>query len=333
MITRLALIGCGGISHTHRSGFDMLADRLRVTATVDVDIERAREAQKVLGAEKAFTDFREALAHCDAVLIALPHHLHYPVGMACLEEGKHVLMEKPLANSERECLDLIEKAEEQQRTLMVAYCMRYHPLTLRLKELLTSKQYGDVFHLSIWTEQYTHAPEGHWSNKIATLGGGQLFSHGCHYIDLMLYFLGEPVWGVHVGTNFGTPWMEREGTSDVSIKFASGAVGYHGGTWGAKGTRLGYAFHAQCTEGMLEADFISGRLTLIQGKEETILLQTEENSKYMNREMEHFLDCITESRKPLTDGRDSLTGLQVIWRLYHAEDTNGNADLRGLRLQ
>ena len=93
--------------------------------------------------------------------------------MACLQAGKHILMEKPMANS------------------------------------------------------------------------GQLFSHGCHFIDILLHFLGEPVSGVHVDTNFGTPWMEREGTSDVSLRFASGAVGYHGGTWGAMGTRLGYAFHAQ----------------------------------------------------------------------------------------
>ena len=308
MTTRLALIGCGNISRSHRAGFDALGDRLRVTTAVDLELEHAQDAAHVLNADHAFTDFQDALPHCDAVLIALPHHLHHPVGMACLQAGKHILMEKPIANTERECLDLIAEAERHGLTLMVAYCMRYHPLTIRMKELIASREYGEAFHVSIWTEQYTHAPDGHWSNAQATLGGGQLFSHGCHYIDILLHFLGEPVSGVHVGTNFGTPWMEREGTSDVSLRFASGAVGYHGGTWGAKGTRLGYAFHAQCTEGLLEADFSKGRLTLIRDKTETVLLETDENSKYMNREMAHFLDCIADASSPQTDGPDSLQG-------------------------
>jgi predicted dehydrogenase len=333
MTARLALIGCGGISHTHRAGFDQLGDRLQVTATVDLDLERAQIAADVLHADIACSDFREALPHCDAVLIALPHHLHHPVGMECLAAGKHLLMEKPLANTERQCLDLIESSENQGVVLMVAYCMRYHPLTLRMQELLDARTYGDCFHLSIWTEQFTRFPgENPWAHRIATLGGGQLFSHGCHYIDILLAFLGDPIEGTHIGTNFGTPWMEREGTSDVFIKFSNGAVGYHGGTWGAKGTRLGYAFHAQCTEGMLEADFYKGKLTLLQGKNEQTLLETEATSKYTYREMEYFLDCIEHNRRPLTDGPASLQGLRVIWRLYEAEDNHTIADLRGLGL-
>src|SRR5690606_29723663 len=122
-------------------------------------------------------------------------------------------------------------------------------LVRKLKEVLDSGEYGECFHMSMWTEQWTRFPgDDHWGHKIATLGGGQLFSHGCHYVDLLLWFLGEPVHGTHTGTNFGTPWMEREGTSDVSIKFASGAVGYHMGTWGARGSKLHYCFQAHCTD-------------------------------------------------------------------------------------
>ena len=135
-----------------------------------------------------------------------------------------------------------------------------------------------------------------------------------------------------MGTNFGTPWMEREGTSDVFLKFESGALGYHGGTWGAKGTRLGYAFHAQGTEGLLEADFYKGRLIAHQDGRETVLLETETGSKYTDREMSHFLDCIERNETPITDGPSSLQGLRVIWRLYEAEERRAVADLRGLGL-
>ncbi|MCY3018872.1 MAG: Gfo/Idh/MocA family oxidoreductase [Planctomycetota bacterium] len=331
-MVRLAIIGCGGMAATHRAQFGELGSRLKVTAAVDLDLNRAREAARAVGAPHALADFRQALPYADAVLIALPHHLHHPVGMECLAAGKHVLMEKPLANSERECLDLIAAAQAHKAVLMVGYIMRYHPLVVRLKELIDEGKCGEVFHLSIWTEQYTRVAEGHWAHKAATLGGGQLFSHGCHYIDLLLWYLGNPVEGCHTGTNFGTPWMEREGTSDVFIKFESGAVGYHGGTWGAKGSRLGYAFHAHGTEGMLELDFAKGRLSFhCDGKEET-LAESETGMKHAARQMAHFLDCIQKGAKPVTDGPGSLQGLRVIWRLYEAERNRTVADLRGLGL-
>lgn len=48
--------------------------------------------------------------------------------------------------------------------------------------------------------------------------------------------------GAHVGTRIGTPWLLREGTSALVIRFKSGAIGYHGATWGARGSRLSYDF-------------------------------------------------------------------------------------------
>jgi len=198
----------------------------------------------------------------------------------------------------------------------------------RVKELLDGDDFGEVFQVSIWTEQYTRRPPEHWMCSAARLGGGQLFSHGCHYIDLMLWFLGEPVEGTHVGTNCGTPWMEKEGTSNVSMKFESGALGYHFGTWGAKGTRLGYSIHAHCTEGMIECDIHGGRL-LAHTPDGVETLMEAEQGKYVQSELAHFLECVETGRRPLTDARTSLQGLRVIWRLYEAESRGEVADLRG----
>jgi predicted dehydrogenase len=331
---RLGLIGCGGMAGSHLRGFDLLRDRLVVAATADVVLERAERAAQAVGAERAVTDYRELLDDVDAALIALPHHLHYEAGMACLEAGAHVLMEKPLALDETQCLALIHAAQEREQTLMVAYCMRFHPLVVRFKELLDRHAYGDVFHISIWTEQHTQRPPDHWISSAATLGGGQLFSHGCHYIDLLLWFLGRPVRGVHVGTNYGTPWMEREGTSNVTIEFESGALGYHMGTWGAKGTRHGYNLQAHCTEGMLEADISAGKLYAHVGREAKLLFELGQapDLKHTYLEMAHFYQCVRSNSTPLTDGPGSLQGLRVIWRLYEAEERGAMADLRGLGL-
>ena len=318
--TSLALIGCGGMGQSHLSRFFSLADRLEVKNVVDVDIEVAnRVAALVPGAEPA-SDYRSVLSQVDAVLIALPHHLHHSVALECLRCNKHVLLEKPMANTEKQCEELIETALGKQRVLMIAYCMRYHPLVLALKHAVDQKLAGDLFQLSIWTEQHTQAPPESWMCREETLGGGQLFSHGCHYVDLLLWFLGWPKRGIHMGTNRGTPWMEREGTSNVCLEFEDGRLGYHFGTWGARGSKLGYSFHAHCDGGLLEADFSGKKLILHKGKHQEVITEPSESSKHTEYEMAHFLDCIEKDQTPLTDGTIALQSLRVIWELYKAED-------------
>ncbi|MHB1000218.1 MAG: Gfo/Idh/MocA family protein [Armatimonadota bacterium] len=326
---KLGLVGCGGIGSYHTKALANLSDRMKITYAVDIDESRAKAAAEQLGAKPAI-DFRQVLEDVDAVLLSLPHYLHHPIGMECITAGKHVLMEKPLANTEQECLELIDAAKKAQIVLMVAYPWPYHPLGVAMKQILDEKTYGDVFQVSMWTEQYTHTPPDHWISSAVKLGGGQLFSHGCHYIDLLLRYLGNPVEGTHMGSNFCTPWMEKEGTSNVTIKFENDALGYHFGTWGAKGTRLGYSFHAHCSEGMIEMHMHSGRLILHQGNDEKVLFETIADDKFLMNETSHFIDCIQTGERPLTDGIRSLQSLRVIWRLYEAEQKGIIADLRGL---
>jgi predicted dehydrogenase len=311
--------------------FHTLGDRVELTAAVDLVREKAQAVTDQFPGARVATDFHEVLDEVDAVLLALPHHLHFSVAQACLEAGKHVLLEKPMANYEVACKELIQTAAAKDRVLMIAYCMRFHPLVVQMKALLDEKKYGEVFQVSIWTEQLTRYPPDHWASSKERLGGGQLFSHGCHYIDLLLWFLGRPLKGIHMGTNLGTPWMEREGTSNVTMGFERGRLGYHFGTWGARGSRLRYAIHAHCTEGMIEADVTGNKLVHIHRGQETLLLETE-SGKHTENEMAHFLDCIETGQKPLTDGHGSLQGLRVIWRLYEAEQEGRVADLTGLGL-
>ena len=301
--TRLALIGCGGMSKGRVSRFDTLSDRVQLVAAVDVVKDKAEAVKEHVPDVKVATDYREVLDDVDAALLVLPHHLHHPIGMACLEAGVHVLLEKPMAISEQQCLDLISASEESGAVLMIAYCMRYHPLVVRMKELLDEKAFGD----------------------------GQFFSHGCHYVDILLWFLGRPVRGTHMGTNFGTPWMEEEGTSNLTVEFEGARLGYHFGTWGARGTRLQYSIHAHCTEGMLDGRFRDRKLLSIVGDEQKVLAEGE-SGKHTENEMAHFLDCIDTGGAPLTDGPGSLQGLRLIWRLNEAGEKGAVADLRGLGL-
>ena len=219
---RMGLIGCGGMMKAHASVVNKVED-VEIVAVCDIIRERAEDVASALNDPFITTDYEEMVDKVDAVLDELPHDLHYECGMFFAYHGKHILMEKPLCNTEEECLSLIKQCEEKGVTLMCGYPVRFWPGIIKMKEMLDSGEYGEIIQMSVWTEQLTgldmdKEAHPHWS-VTARLGGGQLFSHGCHYIDLILWFLGNPVCGAHLGTKNGTPWMLREGTSALVMKF------------------------------------------------------------------------------------------------------------------
>lgn len=338
---RLGLIGCGAMMKVHARTINECTDELEITAVCDVIRDRAVEVAEHLGNNPFIcTDYQEMVDHVDAVLVALPHDLHYECGMFFVKHKKHIMMEKPLCNSEEECLKLIEACENAKLTLMCAYPVRYWPGIVKLKELVDSGEYGKIFKMSVWTEQYTHYPEGHWGTT-AKLGGGQLFSHGCHYVDLLLWFLGQPVSASHMGTNMGTEWLMREGTSALVMKFASGAVAYHGATWGARGTRLGYDFQIHTEKGLFDYDHAAGTVTFYSRAEahepgkpavtnKEVLWDEGDGRKNTNNEIDHFVDCVLNGKTPLTSGRTALESLRAIWKIYNAEKNGIVADLRDI---
>ena len=149
---RIGIVGCGGMARSHASRFSMILDQVEITAVCDILLDRAQAVAGYLPNPPFVTpDYREMYDHVDAVLLVLPHHLHYQATLDFLRAGKHVLVEKPMANSEQECREMIQCAKDCDRVLMVAYCMRFHPLVLKMKELIDQKTYGDVFQLSMWT--------------------------------------------------------------------------------------------------------------------------------------------------------------------------------------
>lgn len=343
---RLGLIGCGGMMKSHAKSFSLLTEQLEISAVCDINIELAKDVATVLNNPYITTDYKTMAVYVDAVLVALPHDLHYECGMFFARNQKHILMEKPLCNTEEECERLITVCEEEKVVLMCAYPVRFWPGIVKLKECVDSGVYGKIMQMSVWTEQMSRYNELHWG-ATARLGGGQFFSHGCHYIDLMLWFLGNPVKGVHFGTKVGTPWLLKEGTSAAIIYFENGAIGYHGATWGARGTRQGYDFQIQTEKGLLEYDHIEGTVKLYDEeskhkpgdistntKNYKVLWQRDgDKSKHTQYEILHFVDCIKTGKTPVTNGYSTLQGLRVIWKMYDAEKHNTIADLRGLGLK
>ena len=153
---RVGLIGCGGMMRSHAAGVNLVED-IEIVAVCDVVRERAERVAEVLNNPYVTTDYHDMVDKVDAVLIALPHDLHYECGVFFARNKKHVLMEKPLCNTEEECVSLIDICHENGVTLMCAYPVRYWPGVVKLKELIDSGEYGEIMQMSIWTEQLTGA--------------------------------------------------------------------------------------------------------------------------------------------------------------------------------
>ena len=108
---RVGLIGVGGIARLHALGYQD-NPQAELYALCDVDEGLLQQRAKEWGAQRTYSDYRQLLAdpHVKAVEVITPHHLHAPMGIAALEAGKHVSMQKPMAVSVTECDALIAAA-------------------------------------------------------------------------------------------------------------------------------------------------------------------------------------------------------------------------------
>ena len=112
---RLGLVGCGNMAKQHASRFNMLGDRVVLTAAVDYNIESAEAVCAEFDGCRAFTDYKDIVDSVDAVLIAVPHHYHHESAKFFLEAGKHVLLEKPMANTDEKCVESGQNSRESRR--------------------------------------------------------------------------------------------------------------------------------------------------------------------------------------------------------------------------
>ena len=123
------------MAKSHAARMNKVLEKIEITAVVDIDLDRAQMVAELFPNKPVVhKNYEEILDNVDATLVVLPHHLHHPVTIKCLNEGTHVLVEKPMANTERECLEMIASARRNNPILMVGYCtVSYTHLTLPTK--------------------------------------------------------------------------------------------------------------------------------------------------------------------------------------------------------
>ncbi len=189
---RLGVIGCGAITETAHLPAALSSSAVELTALCDNSERRLRSMERMFGLGSiGFRDHRDLFGRVDAVILALPNHLHVSVGCELLAKGIHVLCEKPLATTRQDCEQLCQAARAAKAVLAVGYFTRFYPSTLLTKQLLESRFLG-----AITSFDYEHGSVGGWAPHSgynlsrATSGGGVLMVNGSHFIDRMLHLFG-----------------------------------------------------------------------------------------------------------------------------------------------
>lgn len=198
---RLAVIGIGTIGTLHLKNAAAL-ERVTLTAVCDIVPEKARTAAAAYGC-RAYLDSNQLLQDqiCDAVLIATPHYDHTPIGIAALETGHHVLVEKPISVHKADCERLIGAYRKRPQVVFGAmFQQRTDPYYRRMKQMVEAGEIGDLVRVSWicsnWFRTQAYYDSGGWRATWAGEGGGVLTNQCPHNLDLLQWICGLPhrVW-------------------------------------------------------------------------------------------------------------------------------------------
>jgi len=189
---KVAIVGTGIIVKSHVKGISQLDD-VELVAVCDINEEKAKAYSEECGVPY-FLNYKDmpAAIDFDAVILNLPHGLHCEVSEFFLDAGKHVLCEKPMANSVEECKRMIAAAERNNKKLAIGHIQRYMESIGLVKQIYES---GELGKLCMYTENrtvnYFDEKRPRWFLDKKMAGGGVVMNYGAHAFDKLFSIMGD----------------------------------------------------------------------------------------------------------------------------------------------
>lgn len=322
-MVRVAVVGVGYWGPNFARIMDELSDA-RLVAICDSDSKRLDKLKGTYPNARLTGNVDEVIAakDIDAVVVATGSDSHYEITRKCLETGKHVLVEKPLALSSRHARELIDVAARKKLVLLVGHLLRYHKGVIRLKQYIDEGYLGKM--LYIYTTRVNLGRIRKEENA--------LWSFATHDVSVIRYLVGTAAQAVSAT---GQAYV-RKGIYDVvflTIHFADDVMAHLHVSWldphkirqvtvvGDK--KMAVLDDMEATEKLRiydkGVDFVPSygsygeSLTLRVGD---IYIPKIDLVEPLKAECQHFLDCVLKGARPLTDGE---TGLEVVSVLEAAE--------------
>jgi predicted dehydrogenase len=235
-MVRVALLG---MAHVHARGYAENVHKnpdATITCVWDDDPERGQPAAQQYGVPY-LSDLRAAVRRddVDGVVVNAPTSQHPEVIGAALDAGKHVFTEKALTIRAKDSDELVAKVRNSGVKFMISLPSRTRPETLFMRKALDDGLLGDV---TMMRARIAHSAAldrwfsggSAWFGDAALAGGGSLFDLGCHTVDVMRWFLGEPESVSAMTTNFAKAY-DIDDQCVALIRFKSGALGILDVSW------------------------------------------------------------------------------------------------------
>lgn len=333
-IFNVAVIGCGiGRSHIVE-GYLPNADRFKVLALCDLNLERMTPVADEFAVGRRITSFEEALAmdDIDIIDICTPPGLHFSMVMAALKAGKHVICEKPLVGSLAQVDAVMEEEKRSKGMLMPVFQYRFGNGIEQAKAIIDAGIAGKPFMGTVETLWRRDAPyyAVPWRGKWATELGGVLMGHAIHPHDLFTYLMGDidRVFG-RVATRVNP--IEVEDTISASLLMKSGALASLTATLGSADdtTRIRLAFenvtfesdHAAYNPGEKPWK-IQPRNPETAARIEALLKDWKHVPSRFQTQMARFHDALTGAGPLPVSSHDSRRSLELVTAFYHSSATN-----------
>jgi len=316
----LGLIGLGYIGKIHLRHCLKL-DNANLVAVSDLSKKALRTAKNA-GIKKTFANYSQLLRDpdIDAVIIALPNHLHLQCAKQAAEGKKHILLEKPIARNTAEAKEIISATQRNSVRLMIGYPLRFNTTFRDVKERIRNGTLGDIetaYATYIGAGPFFHRAESHaptpvpewWFNKELT-GGGALIDTGIHMINLLRWYFGD-ITDIksHLGYRFN---MDFEDSAACLAGFKSGAVGVISAGWFSQDFILKVELFGSLRHIKAERLPPNRLLTAVQ-------MLTTGSSKFFQShfvELQYFVNCLIRDLPPSPSGRDGLKDLEAISQAY-----------------
>ena len=242
---RVGVIGVGNMGQHHTRVLSLLKD-VELVGISDVNIERGLDTAGKYQV-RFFEQYQDLLRHVDAICIAVPTLLHYEVGMACLQMGVHVLIEKPIAANIAEAESLVNAAAEADCILQVGHIERFNPAFQELSKVLKTEEI-------LALEAHRMSPYSHRANDVSVVLDLMI-----HDIDLMLEVVGAPVVQLTAAGNRASDSGQLDYVT-AHLGFANGVVAT---LTASKVThRKIRRIAAHCRHSLTEADFLNNEILI-----------------------------------------------------------------------
>jgi glucose-fructose oxidoreductase len=328
-----AIVGIGSLAESDILPAFANSRRSRVTGLVSGDVEKAKSVAAQYGVPDkglySYDTFDRIADNpdIDAVYIVLPNNLHAEYAIRAFKAGKHVLVEKPMANTVKECDAMIAAGKAAGKQLLVGYRLRYEPFTQAMIAMRQKEELGKVKAIQADSGFNIGANAG-WRLSKSVAGGGSMMDIGIYSVNAARYLSGEEpteVFGMQHNTPNDPRFKEVEETIHFQMRFPSGVLANCISSYGMSLNHF-RVFAERGSYEMEPAWNRTGlRMRVMRGNavEQRYLPQRD----HFAAMMDHLAQSVAANTPVLTDGADGRNDMRVIEAIYESVRTGRTVSL------